>query len=495
MRYFNLFLSLLGVAVFAAACVPKQSINRAALKVENQWKVKNDAIIGTDGRRAFQITKKQGFQAAQLAASRLGMVVEKQAYETGFVFMTAPAPVPLTMIEWHRVQEAETGDLRQIIDEDLGLYKWWVELDPSGKEVLVNIFVTENPGGVDVAIGFRLRVKDVSTDTLKRVQPPPTAVRMGVAKFWAAYEMELDTLLHGASASTPNATGREEKSSVTASRSATGAALAGGAATALPDDNADAVAVIIGNRNYQGDLPAVEFAHRDADAWKQFAMDALGVSEKNIIDLRDIGLKSMESVFGNSRSHQGKVWRWVRQGDSDVFVFYSGHGVPGVKDKRAYLLPVDASPDSVEIQGYPLDLLYQNLAKLEARSVTVFIDACFSGQTPNGALVKNASGIQVVPSLPQQTALTVISAAQADQVASWDREAQYGLFTRHLLAGLQGGADQSRYGLKDLQVTVAEIQAYLDREMSYAARRQYGRTQKAMVVGDPGKVLVHLNRD
>ena len=37
-----------------------------------------------------------------------------------------------------------------------------------------------------------------------------------------------------------------------------------------------------------------------------------------------------------------------------MVVFYSGHGVPGLKDRRGYLLPADADPDSVEINGFPL---------------------------------------------------------------------------------------------------------------------------------------------
>ena len=32
-------------------------------------------------------------------------------------------------------------------------------------------------------------------------------------------------------------------------------------------------------------------------------------------------------------------------------VFYSGHGVPGLKDKRGYLLSVDGDPNLAEITG------------------------------------------------------------------------------------------------------------------------------------------------
>jgi hypothetical protein len=41
---------------------------------------------------------------------------------------------------------------------------------------------------------------------------------------------------------------------------------------------------------------------------------------------------------------------------------------------------------------------------------------------------------------------------------------------------------------------LSEIKAYLDREMTYAARRNYGREQQAMVSGEPEKVIVILGK-
>jgi len=108
--------------------------------------------------------------------------------------------------------------------------------------------------------------------------------------------------------------------------------------------NKDAVAVIIGNKDYAGSVPDVDFAHNDANAMKRFVVEVLGFREGNIIDLRDAGQAEMEAAFGNERSHKGKLWRWSKPGKSDVVVFYSGHGVPGLEDKRGYLLPVNADP-------------------------------------------------------------------------------------------------------------------------------------------------------
>lgn len=73
---------------------------------------------------------------------------------------------------------------------------------------------------------------------------------------------------------------------------------------------------------------------------------------------------------------------YLKPGRSDVFVFYSGHGAPNTE--TGYLMPVDADPTALAISGYPLGTLYDNLAQLEARSVNVAIDACFSGATGAG---------------------------------------------------------------------------------------------------------------
>ena len=160
---------------------------------------------------------------------------------------------------------------------------------------------------------------------------------------------------------------------------------------AAPPVNDDAVAVVVGNRSYKNKhIPAVTYAHNDAAAMKRYLMNVLGYREGNIIYLKDATQAEMQSAFGNNVTHKGKLWRFIRKGVSDVTVFYSGHGVPGLKDKRGYLLPVDADPNAPEINGFPMDVLYKNLSQLGARSVTVYIDACFSGDSSAGLLIKSA---------------------------------------------------------------------------------------------------------
>ncbi|MEQ9638819.1 MAG: caspase family protein [Alphaproteobacteria bacterium] len=254
--------------------------------------------------------------------------------------------------------------------------------------------------------------------------------------------------------------------------------------------NPDGVAVIVGNRGYQGRVPQVDYAHRDADAFHDHVVESLGFRPENIIDLRDAGQAQLFSVFGNANDHRGKLWSLVRPERSDVVVFYSGHGVPGQRDRRGYLLPVDADAETPEINGYALDTLYANLAKLRARQVAVFIDACFSGDSQAGTLIQSASPVHLrarPATVPPK--LVVLTAAQSDQLASWDTKAGQGLFTRHLLAALGGAADRRPWGDGDGQVSLAETRAYLDDEMSYAARRLYRREQRASVTG-PAEIVL-----
>jgi Caspase domain len=488
MRYILRVMSVVSLSLVLVACVSNKQYNRAILQLESAWKEANDRILESEGRRFFKATKRQGFVAMQLAVRRLGMVIEQQSYETGFLLVTAPAPVPLTMSDWAVVQKSDTQEMRSIIAEEVGIASWFVTLDPSAKDVLANVFITEKEEGVEISIGMRLRNKKVEADRSRRMQPPPSAVRMGLRKLWSALEQELGSVIDKGTASGPEPVVYPfTRKSMSLPKGAMPAV------TQSPND-LNAVAVIIGNKNYRNRIPQVDFAHNDAEAMKRFLVEILGVIEGNIIDLRDVKLAEMEAVLGNDRTYKAKLWRYVRPRESDVFIFYSGHGVPGLKDGRQYLLPVDGDPNAPEIQGYPTELLYRNLGQLEARSVTVFIEACFSGESPSGYLVRAASGIHVtsknVPAVP----FTVISAANKDQVASWDKEARHGIFTKHLLDALYGAADSKRYGNADNRITLSEIKGYLDHEMTYAARREFGREQQATVIGDPEKVIVILNK-
>jgi formylglycine-generating enzyme required for sulfatase activity len=258
--------------------------------------------------------------------------------------------------------------------------------------------------------------------------------------------------------------------------------------------NPNAIAVIIGNKAYTGrDVPEVKYADRDAQAMKRYVIDVLGYDPENIIYVENAGLSRMFDLFGTS-DQAGTIARWLRRdGSSDLFVYYSGHGVPGLSDGQSYLLPVDGNPEAGERNGYPLRLLYANLQKTRARNIVVLLDACFAGQSGNGAsLIHNAS-LLVRPADPAPKQLiprlTVLAASGANEVANWDDADRHGLFTEYFLRAVYGAADAAAGDAAEKRITVAAVHRYLDNQMTYFAGRRLGRDQNASVSGDDSLVL------
>ncbi|MBT3493060.1 MAG: hypothetical protein HN461_12310 [Rhodospirillaceae bacterium] len=253
-----------------------------------------------------------------------------------------------------------------------------------------------------------------------------------------------------------------------------------------PINRLDDVAVIIGNANYQKfgkDIPNVVPAHADADAFKKWLVKDKGLREGNIIFLKDATSAQIESMFGNERSHKGQLFNWVKANISNIYVYYAGHGAPASDGSSAYLVPADATASSIELTGYPLVTLYENLKKIPAKSITLVLESCFSGASQGGYVISRTSGILVTPKIPRAPRnITVISAGKADQVASWEQDDSHSLFTKYFLLGMEGAADKAPHGNGDGKVAYGELSKYLDGTMTYYARRYYGRDQNAQIV-------------
>ena len=255
----------------------------------------------------------------------------------------------------------------------------------------------------------------------------------------------------------------------------------------FPVQNSDAIAVVIGNHNYSNpDVPDVEFAINDAKTVKKYLINVLGFREGNIILKENATKSDLDRFFGTKSEPNAQLSDYVKSHKSDIFVYYSGHGAPDIKGKKGYLMPVDADPNYIRINGYSLDLLYKNLNKLPAKSVTVVLDACFSGGSQQGMIIKNASPMYIdikAPLIGEN--LNLITSSEGDQISSWYPEAKHSLFTYYVLRALRGEADSN----KNRKVTLSELKKYLTEQVTYMARRKYGREQTPIVRGDLGSVI------
>lgn len=258
--------------------------------------------------------------------------------------------------------------------------------------------------------------------------------------------------------------------------------------------NENAIAVVIGNKNYRGNMPPVEYALNDAFSVKEYLKAYFGLKEGNIILLEDATLSEMKVLFGEKNNPNGRLMDLVKKNQTELYVYYSGHGAPDLNSK-GYLMPTDANPARLELTAYSMDDLVANIDALEAKEALLIVDACFSGGVSNGDyLVKNASSLglkvkSVSTTLPEN--ISVITASEDDQVASWYTEKQHGLFTYYLLKGIKGDADKDG----DLILTFDELKSYItdtNNGVPYKARELYSRTQVPKFFGT-ANLNINLN--
>ena len=249
-----------------------------------------------------------------------------------------------------------------------------------------------------------------------------------------------------------------------------------------PQPARDAVAIIIGIQNYKL-IPKAEYAKQDAQDFYDYASRALGIKQENIKLLLD----DEADVSGIFKAFQNWLPLKVRKGKTDVYVFYSGHGLPSADGKSLYFLPVGADRDLIAKTAISQKEIVDALKSAQPKSVTMFIDSCYSGQIRTGETLL-ASARPVVLTV-QETAyppeFTVITASASDQIASSSPDLKHGIFSYYLMKGLEGEADEN----KDGTITIGKLQSYLAERVSRFAMTM-SRKQEPQLTGDANRVLM-----
>ena len=168
-------------------------------------------------------------------------------------------------------------------------------------------------------------------------------------------------------------------------------------------------------------------------------------------------------------------------------MFYSGHGLPSADGKSLYFLPVGADRDLIAKTAISQKEIVDALKAAQPKSVTMFIDSCYSGQIRTGETLL-ASARPVVLTV-QDTAyppeFTVITASASDQIASSSPDLKHGIFSYYLMKGLEGEADEN----KDGTITIGKLQSYLAERVPRFAMTM-SRKQEPQLTGDANRVLV-----
>ena len=221
-------------------------------------------------------------------------------------------------------------------------------------------------------------------------------------------------------------------------------------------NNENTFAVIIANENYNR-VASVPMAENDGRMFAEYCQKVLGLPKSNIRDYYDATALVMNDALQDIKN----IAKTYPDGGLNVIFYYSGHGVPDEETKDAFLLPVDANGQS-SFGCIPLNKLYSDLTDLNARSVLVFMDCCFSGSVRGEGMLASARGValKAKPAQPKGN-MVVFSAATGTQTAMPYPEQRHGLFTYYLLKKLQETKGK---------VTLGELGDYLTSKVSQKAQ-------------------------
>lgn len=235
-----------------------------------------------------------------------------------------------------------------------------------------------------------------------------------------------------------------------------------------PRDNT--FTVVIGNEDYKY-VAAVPFAARDAAIFAKYCRVTLGLPDDNIRLYTNATYGDILDAIDDI-----KTISEVYNGDIRVIFYYAGHGVPDEATRNAYLLPVDARSQQLKT-CYPIEKLYAELGSLKAHSVTLLLDACFSGSQRGDGMLMSARGVALKPRTDEPKGnMVAISAATGEETAYPYAEKHHGMFTYYLLSKLQeSGGD----------VTLGELCDYITTKVSQQSVKVNRKQQTPTVMPSP----------
>ena len=243
----------------------------------------------------------------------------------------------------------------------------------------------------------------------------------------------------------------------------------------------DMVVLIIGIESYQS-LNKALYAANDANLFHDLMRDGMGVPSENIKIL------SKNKATRSEILSALKFWlpAQVKAGKTHVYILFSGHGLTSDEDAQKYWLPFDVNKELLAETAVSEKWALAELQKLQAKSITIFLDSCYSGLARKGeSLDPQARGIQFKSALtPLPSNVTMVSASAANQTALASDDFKQGIFSYFLVRGLAGQADTDG----NQRVTQGELIDYLSQRVDKKAMSM-NRRQQPQLMGDRQKAV------
>ncbi|HEX5646343.1 MAG TPA: hypothetical protein VFX56_05185, partial [Nitrospira sp.] len=226
-------------------------------------------------------------------------------------------------------------------------------------------------------------------------------------------------------------------------------------------------------------VPAVKYAERDAEVMSGYLRAIGGVPPERTRLLLD------QNALREDLAETFEEWLPKRvDADTVVYVYFSGRALVDGKSGAVSLVPFDGTTASVK-RLYPVRRMQEVLSKLPIqRAIMIFEVSLDPTPGSNPASTPQADWEDGRDEGKNEVMWMVGN--KALQEAHVYEQGKHGLFTYHLLRGLQGLADIDRDGT----VVAGELCTYARGEVSRAARQQFGNAQQPLCSPPPGQGAV-----
>ena len=121
--------------------------------------------------------------------------------------------------------------------------------------------------------------------------------------------------------------------------------------------NDSAIALVIGVDDYEL-APNAKYAAKDAVEFRQYAEKNLGVPKQSIFVLDGTNATERDILLTIKKT----IRRKIKQNQSDVYIFFAGHGLASDDGQKMYLLPYDGAPELLDDTAILRDRLFSDIA-------------------------------------------------------------------------------------------------------------------------------------
>ena len=251
-------------------------------------------------------------------------------------------------------------------------------------------------------------------------------------------------------------------------------------------ERGDIWAIVIGINQYQN-ARNLKYAINDAQAFRDYLKDYVGISDERIFYLadQDATKTKIESLLGTTIKRKASK-------DDTVIIFYAGHGAvepdPLNQDGdgfEKYLLPHDADLEDLYSTSISMNDIRTIFMRIRADRLIFIADTCYSGASGGRTLMATKTRANLSDKFYERISKgkgrVIISSCSANEISKEDDNLKHGIFSYYLLKGLKGQADQDRDGI----ITVSEVFSYLSRKVPQASDQDQHPVKKGETEGEP----------